>query len=152
MGAGVDVAVLGTAALERPGFLASCAARWPGRLLAALDLRDGRLATDGWLRGTDDDPVAAAARLLDEGAAGLLVTDTRRDGTLSGPNLELLVRCRATFPGAWLAAAGGVRSTGDLLDLQRAGLDGAIVGMALLTGGLDVGEALAALAAPAVRL
>jgi phosphoribosylformimino-5-aminoimidazole carboxamide ribotide isomerase len=149
--AGVDAAVLGTVALERPGFLASCAARWPGRVLAALDLRDGRLALDGWRRVDDADPLSTAGRLLDEGAAGLLVTDTRRDGMLAGPNLELLATFRKAFPQAWLVAAGGIRSTDDLLDLQRAGLDGAIVGLAMLTGDLGLRDALAALAASAMQ-
>lgn len=149
--AGADAAVLGTAALERPGFLATCASRWPGRIVAALDLRDGRAAVGGWLRVDDAEPLVAAARLLDEGAAGLVVTDTRRDGALTGPNLALMTAFRAAFPGAWLAAAGGVRSTGDLLDLRQAGVDGAIVGLALLTGAVRIPDALAALATPAVR-
>lgn len=149
--AGADAAVLGTAALEIPGFLATCATRWPGRVLAALDLRDGRPALDGWLRANDADPLTAAGRLLDEGAAGLLVTDTRRDGMLAGPNLELLATFRAALPEAWLVAAGGIRSVGDLGDLRRAGIDGAIVGLALLTGALVLPDALAALAASAVR-
>lgn len=148
--AGADAAVLGTAALERRGFLAACASRWPGRILAALDIRDGRVAVAGWLRVDDAEPLAAASRLLDEGAAGLIVTDIRRDGVLTGPNLALLGTFRAAFPGTWLAAAGGVRSTGDLLDLHRAGIDGAIVGMALLSGAVQVADALAALAAPTV--
>lgn len=149
--AGADAVVLGTAALERPGFLAACAARWPGRALAALDLRDGRPALDGWLRTFEADALHSAGRLLDEGAAGLVVTDTRRDGTLSGPNLELLSGVRRAFPQARLQAAGGVRSIGDLLDLQRRGLDGAIVGLALLAGHIDPREAAAALAAPSVH-
>lgn len=144
--AGADTIVLGTAALEAPGFLAACAARWPGRVFAALDIRDGRPVVAGWLRARDDEPLEAAARLLGEGAAGLLVTDTRHDGELSGPNLALLTAFREAFPAAPLIAAGGVRSTDDLLTLRRTGLDGVIVGMALVTGGLVVADALAALA------
>lgn len=144
--AGADGAVLGTAALTSPGFLAACAARWPGRIVASLDLRAGAIALDGWLRSDDGDPFLAAARLLGEGASGLIVTDTLRDGTLSGPNLELLAGVRARFPSARLLAAGGVGSIDDLLALERAGMDGAIVGMALLTGEVDLGAALGALA------
>lgn len=146
--AGADAIVLGTAALDEPGFLAACAARWPGRVLAALDLRDGRPVVDGWLRSRDDEPLEAASRLLGEGADGLLVTDTRHDGTLQGPNVALLTTFRETFPAARLIAAGGVRSIDDLLDVRRTGLDGVIVGMALVIGGLVIGDALAALATP----
>lgn len=152
LSAGADAAVLGTAALERPGFLAACAGEWPGQVLAALDLRDGDTVVDGWLRTREGNALDAAHRLLDEGAAALLVTDTRRDGTLSGPNVELLGTFRAAFPEARLVAAGGIRSIADLLEIRAAGLDGAIVGMAILTRQLDIGDALAALAAgsPAV--
>jgi phosphoribosylformimino-5-aminoimidazole carboxamide ribotide isomerase len=145
--AGADAAVLGTAALERPGFLAACAARWPGRILAAIDLRDGRIALDGWRRTRNGEPVAIARDLLDDGAAGLLVTDTRRDGTLTGPNLELLAAFRTALPEHQLLASGGVRTLDDLRDLQRAGMDGAIVGMALLTGAIDPAKAVTVLAA-----
>ncbi|CAN5716752.1 1-(5-phosphoribosyl)-5-[(5-phosphoribosylamino)methylideneamino]imidazole-4-carboxamide isomerase [soil metagenome] len=143
--AGADAAVLGTAALERPGFLAACANRWPGRVMAALDLRDGRAMVDGWRRALGAPPLDIAQRLLGEGAAALLVTDTRRDGTLAGPNAGLLVSFRAALPDARLVAAGGIRSIEDLLELRQAGLDGAIVGMALLNGRLAATAALTAL-------
>lgn len=145
---GADAAVLGTAALTNQGFLATCATRWPGRIVAALDVRDGRIALDGWLRTGEDDPFEAASRLLDEGAAGLIVTDTTRDGSLEGPSTELLRAFRARFPKTRLTAAGGIRSIEDLTDLRDLGLDGAIVGMALLTGALDLPQALATLGDP----
>jgi phosphoribosylformimino-5-aminoimidazole carboxamide ribotide isomerase len=141
----VDFAILGTAALEREGFVRDCAARWPGRILVSLDLRDGRPALDGWLREAAGDPVAIARQLLEAGAAGLLITDTRRDGTLAGPNLELLASFREALPGAWLAGAGGIGSVDDLLAMQRIGLDGAVAGLALLDGSIQPAAALAAL-------
>jgi phosphoribosylformimino-5-aminoimidazole carboxamide ribotide isomerase len=142
----VDEAILGTAAVERPGFLRGVATRHPGRILASLDLRDERPALDGWVREGDEQPMELAARLLDEGAARLIVTDTRRDGTLDGPNLDLLRTLRDAFPDATLVAAGGIGSLEDLRRLEAAGLDAAIVGLALLTGRIDPAEAMAALA------
>ena len=141
----VDDALLGTAAVERPGFLAACAARFPGRVAVSLDLRAGRPAVDGWLREGDADPMTIAARLLDEGASRLIVTETSRDGTLAGPDLEALANLRATFPGATLVAAGGVGSLDDLRALDAIGIDGAVVGLALLTGAVEVAEAVAVL-------
>ncbi len=149
--AGVDDAVLGTAALERPEFVSECAARWPGRILVSLDLRDGRPALDGWLRTNGDDPLLLARRLVEAGAAALIVTDARRDGTLAGPNLELLARFRAALPGTRLVAAGGVGSLEHLRELAAVGVDGAIVGLALLAGAIDLDEALAVAGAPAQR-
>lgn len=141
--AGIDDVVLGTAAVDRPAFVAECAVEWPGRILVSLDLRGDRPALDGWLRESSSDALEVARRLVDAGAAGLIVTDARRDGTLSGPNLELLGRFRAAFPEVRLVAAGGVGSLDDLRNLASAGMDGAIVGLALLSGAVDVAEALA---------
>lgn len=142
----VDEAILGTAAIERPGFLRACAARHPGRVAVSLDLRDGRPAVDGWTRETVGGVRSLAARLLDEGASRLIVTETSRDGTLAGPDLETLGALRAAFPTAVLAAAGGVRSIDDLRALRELGIDAAVVGMALLAGALDPADAVAALA------
>jgi phosphoribosylformimino-5-aminoimidazole carboxamide ribotide isomerase len=141
-----DDAVLGTAAIERPGFLRACADRHPGRVAASLDLRGGRAAVDGWTRELESETVALATRLLDEGASRLIVTETTRDGTLAGPDLPALVRLRAALPRAVLVAAGGVGSIDDLRALRDVGVDAAVVGLALLTGAVDTAEAVAVLA------
>jgi phosphoribosylformimino-5-aminoimidazole carboxamide ribotide isomerase len=141
-----DEALLGTAAVERPGFLRGCADRHPGRIGVSLDLRDGLPALDGWLRTGATDAVDLARRLVDEGAARLIVTDTARDGTLSGPNLALLAEMRAALPDGILVAAGGIGSLDDLRALAAIGCDGAVVGLALLSGAIDPADALAALA------
>lgn len=141
-----DEALLGTAAIERPDFLRGCAERHPGRIGVSLDLRDGLPALDGWLRTGASDAVELARRLMDDGAARLTVTDTSRDGTLSGPNLALLGEMRAALPDAVLVAAGGIGSLDDLRALAAIGCDGAVVGLALLSGAIDPADALAALA------
>jgi phosphoribosylformimino-5-aminoimidazole carboxamide ribotide isomerase len=141
----VDEVLLGTAAIERAGFLAACAVRFPGRVAVSLDLRAGRPAVDGWLREGGDEPMAIASRLLEEGASRLVVTETSRDGTLAGPDLEGLAALRGAFPDATLIAAGGVGSIDDLRALEAIGIDGAVVGLALLTGAVDPAEAVAAL-------
>ena len=140
-----DEALLGTAAIEDSQFLRACASIHPGRIAVSLDVRDGRPALDGWLRTGDGDVVALARRLLDDGASRLIVTDTGRDGTLAGPNLELLARLRAELPDAVLVAAGGIGSVDDLRAVSEIGCDGAVVGLALLTGAIDPVEAMAVL-------
>jgi phosphoribosylformimino-5-aminoimidazole carboxamide ribotide isomerase len=141
-GAGIDTAILGTAAVESLALVAGATTRWPGRIGVSLDLRDARLTLDGWTRTTDADPIEVARRLLDDGAARLVLTDAARDGTLGGPNLALLERFRAVFPQATLVAAGGVGGVADLAALAAIGLDGAIVGRALLDGSLSIRDAL----------
>ncbi len=141
-----DEALLGTAAIEDPRFLRMCAADHPGRIVVSLDLRDGRPALDGWLRTGTADASELARRLVDHGASRMVVTDTARDGTLAGPNLELLGRLRVAVPDAVLVAAGGIGSLDDLRAVREVGCDGAVVGLALLTGAIDPAEALAVLA------
>lgn len=148
---GVDQAILGTAAVERRGFLAGCAARWPGRIVASIDVREGRVAVAGWLREADNSPLEAARRLVDEGAAALIITDVHRDGTLDGPNLEMLAEWRAALPEVRLIAAGGIGSADDVRRVRDLGLDGVIAGMALLSGALRIQDALTAAEAEAVR-
>ena len=140
-----DEAILGTAAIERPRFLRACVAAHPGRVSASLDLRGGRPALEGWTREGVGKPTAVAARLVSEGASRLIVTEASRDGTLAGPDLDLLGRLRATVPDATLVAAGGVGSINDLVALEAIGMDGAIVGLALLTGAIDPADAIAAM-------
>jgi phosphoribosylformimino-5-aminoimidazole carboxamide ribotide isomerase len=142
---GVDQAILGTAAIEDPEFLAACASRWPDRILASLDLRAGRAAVDGWAREAASAPLELAKRLLDQGAAALIVTDVERDGTLEGPNLPLLAHLRRALPDARVLAAGGVGTLDDLRSLRETGVDGAIVGLALLSGAIRLEDALALL-------
>ena len=142
----VDEAVLGTAAVETPRFLRDAADRHPGRIGVSIDLRDGRPALDGWSRTADEDTDALIGRLLEAGAARVTITETSRDGTLTGPGLDTLGRLRSAFPTATLVAAGGIASLDDLRALREIGVDGAVVGLALLTGAIDPREAIEVLA------
>jgi phosphoribosylformimino-5-aminoimidazole carboxamide ribotide isomerase len=143
----VDDVILGTAAVESPGFVRDANERYPGRIGVSVDLRDGQPALDGWSRTAEEaDLDALIRRLLDEGAHRIVVTETSRDGTLAGPGLEVLRHLRAAFPEAVLVAAGGIGSMDDLLALRDIGVDGAVVGMALLTGAVDQRSAVEALA------
>jgi phosphoribosylformimino-5-aminoimidazole carboxamide ribotide isomerase len=148
-GAGIDLAILGTAAIENPDLLAQAVARWPGRIAASVDVREASIALDGWTRTSDADAISLAQRLAEAGASQIIVTDTRRDGTGAGPNLELLDRMRAAVPDVRLVAAGGIGSADALRTLATRGIDGAIVGLALVDGSLSVADALEAVLAVA---
>ncbi|MEO6577366.1 MAG: HisA/HisF-related TIM barrel protein [Candidatus Limnocylindria bacterium] len=141
-----DDALLGTAAIEDSSFLRAAVAAHPGRIAVSLDVRDGHPALDGWLRTGAMDAVDLARRLVSDGASRIIVTDTSRDGTLAGPNLELLSQMRAALPDTVLVAAGGIGSVEDLRDAREVGCDGAVVGLALLTGAIDPAAAMAVLA------
>ena len=141
---------LGTAALEDPAWCARVVAEHGDRVAVGLDVRGRRLAARGWTRdGGDLDEVLD--RLEAAGCARYVVTDVTKDGTLRGPNLDLLqeVCARTSVP---VIASGGISTIDDLVTLSSLtaeGLEGAIVGTALYTGAVRLEQALAAVAAAA---
>ena len=136
---------LGTAALESPEWCAKAIAEHGDRIAVGLDVRGTTLAARGWT-SEGGDLWDVLARLDREGCARYVVTDVRRDGTLTGPNVELLQQvCAATDRP--VVASGGVSSRDDLRALAvlvPTGVEGAIVGKALYAGAFTLPEALAA--------
>src|SRR5918997_5673243 len=135
VGAGAARVVVGTAAFSAPGALAPYVEALGGRLVVAVDVRDGRVAVAGWERSSGLGAEEAVETCVEAGVARLLCTAIERDGTLTGPDLGLLARVRE-LSGLPILAAGGVRSWEDLNTLAGIGLEGAIVGRALLEGTL----------------
>jgi phosphoribosylformimino-5-aminoimidazole carboxamide ribotide isomerase len=144
LAAGVDRAVLGTAALRDPSLVREAARRHPGRIAVGIDARDGRVAVQGWLESSDVAAVELARRFEDAGVAAIVYTDIARDGMGTGPNLEQTAALAAavSIP---VIASGGVGSEDDVrrsCALAERGVAGLIVGRALYTGALDLGRAL----------
>ena len=135
--AGAERVVVGTGAFASPGALASYAVAFEGRLVVAVDTRGGRVAVSGWEQETGVTAEDAAARCAEAGVQRLLCTAIERDGTLRGPDVELLGRVLAAS-GLPVIAAGGIRSRADLDAVEAAGCEAAIVGRALLDGSLPL--------------
>ncbi|MCW2529695.1 MAG: bifunctional HisA/TrpF protein [Pseudonocardiales bacterium] len=136
---------LGTAALESPDWVRSAIARHGDKIAVGLDVRGTTLAARGWT-SEGGDLYETMARLDEDGCSRYVVTDVHRDGTLTGPNLELLrdVCARTSAP---VVASGGVSSLADLraiATLTNLGVEGAIVGKALYAGAFTLPQALAA--------
>ncbi|HET6911257.1 MAG TPA: bifunctional 1-(5-phosphoribosyl)-5-((5-phosphoribosylamino)methylideneamino)imidazole-4-carboxamide isomerase/phosphoribosylanthranilate isomerase PriA [Mycobacteriales bacterium] len=147
LGTGAARVNLGTAALENPDWVRSAIARFGDRIAVGLDVRGTTLSARGWTRDGGE-LFEVLARLDDDGCARYVVTDVNRDGTLTGPNVELLQQVCAATP-APVVASGGVSSLDDLralADLEPIGVEGAIVGKALYAGAFTLGDALAAVA------
>jgi phosphoribosylformimino-5-aminoimidazole carboxamide ribotide isomerase len=148
---GVQRVVVGTAALERPDWVRSLAGRCPGGVAVGLDARGRDVAVRGWVQGSGHDLVDVARRFEDAGVAALVVTDIRRDGTLSGPALDQLAAAlEATSVD--VIASGGVGTLADLrtlsvLEVEGRRLAGTIVGRALYEGAFRVSEAITTLEA-----
>jgi phosphoribosylformimino-5-aminoimidazole carboxamide ribotide isomerase len=132
--AGAARVVVGTAAFAG-GALRAFAEALGERLVVAIDVRGDRVTVGGWLRSAGLTPDEAAARCADAGVARILCTAVERDGLLGGPDLELLARVRA-LAGVPVLAAGGIASEADLDALEQIGVEGAVVGRALLDGRL----------------
>ncbi len=136
---------LGTAAIENPDWTARAIAEHGDRVAVGLDVRGTTLAARGWTR-EGGDLFETLARLDTDGCARYVVTDVTKDGTLRGPNVDLLrAVCAATDRP--VVASGGVSSLDDLRTLRELvphGVEGAIVGKALYAGAFSLTEALAA--------
>ena len=136
--AGAARVIVGTRAVSDPDWMAAAAARHPGRLVVAADLRDETVVSHGWRRDTGVPVADFLQRLIRLPLAGLLVTDVGREGSLSGIDAALFGRVAAATP-VPVIAAGGVGSIQDLRNLAAAGIPAAVVGTALYTGAVDPG-------------
>ncbi|MFM7776723.1 MAG: bifunctional 1-(5-phosphoribosyl)-5-((5-phosphoribosylamino)methylideneamino)imidazole-4-carboxamide isomerase/phosphoribosylanthranilate isomerase PriA [Actinomycetota bacterium] len=132
-----------TAALESPEWTASVIAKYGERIAVGLDVRGRTLAARGWTK-EGGDLFETLARLDSEGCARYVVTDVNKDGTLQGPNVELLKSvCEMTNQP--VIASGGISSLEDLTKLRElvdVGIEGAIVGKALYAGAFTLEDAL----------
>ncbi|MFO7251187.1 MAG: bifunctional 1-(5-phosphoribosyl)-5-((5-phosphoribosylamino)methylideneamino)imidazole-4-carboxamide isomerase/phosphoribosylanthranilate isomerase PriA [Actinomycetes bacterium] len=135
---------IGTAALENPDWCSRVIKEYGDRVAIGLDVRGTRLAARGWTR-EGGDLWEVLERLEADGCSRYVVTDVTKDGTLKGPNLDLL-RQVCTRTDAPVIASGGVSSLDDLraiAELVPLGVEGAIVGKALYAGAFTLQEALA---------
>ncbi|HEY5199936.1 MAG TPA: bifunctional 1-(5-phosphoribosyl)-5-((5-phosphoribosylamino)methylideneamino)imidazole-4-carboxamide isomerase/phosphoribosylanthranilate isomerase PriA [Acidothermaceae bacterium] len=135
---------VGTAALENPSWVREAIAQYGDRIAVGLDVRGTTLSARGWTKDGGE-LFEVLSRLDADGCARYVVTDVRRDGTLTGPNLDLLRSvCAATDRP--VVASGGVSSLADLralAELVPLGIEGAIVGKALYAGEFTLEQALA---------
>ena len=150
LGIGAARAAVGTAALRDPAFARDLIDRYgPTRIVGSIDIRDGMALGEGWRPGAAGVPaVEAIAMLAGAGIDTFEVTAIERDGSLEGPNLELL-RSLVALERGRIIASGGVASIEDVLAVQAAGCAGAIVGKAIYEGRIDLRALLVALDGPA---
>lgn len=123
--------IVGTALWNDDGALARFSESLGERLLAAIDVRDGRLALRGWRESSGLDVATALDRCRDAGVVRLHVTAIDRDGTMRGPDLALYRQACAS--GMAVIAAGGVRDDHDVEALEALGCEGAIMGVGYLS-------------------
>jgi phosphoribosylformimino-5-aminoimidazole carboxamide ribotide isomerase len=139
--AGAGSVVMGTAAVREPEVLAECAQRFPGHVMAALDVRDGMPAVSGWTETEPLDIAELIPRWNVLPLAGLILTCTERDGTLAGPDLATLARV-LTMTQLPVQYGGGISSLNDIRQVREIGAAGVILGRSLYDGKLSLEQAL----------
>lgn len=134
--AGAARVIVGTRAVEEPAWLEALAARHPGRIVVAADVRGGEVVVRGWTAASGLGVESLLRRLDPLPLAAVLVTDVSREGRLAGADHALFAELAAASRHP-LQAAGGIRSAADLRRLAGSGVAGAILGMSLYTGAVD---------------
>lgn len=139
LAAGAARVLVGTAALDE-AFLAVAVERFGAGVMVAVDAREGLVTVSGWTETSKVTAVDLARRCAAAGIERLLVTSTRRDGTLAGPDVALLEDVLAV--GLPVVAAGGIASLDDLRTLRELGCEGAVTGSAIWLDRFTLGEAV----------
>jgi phosphoribosylformimino-5-aminoimidazole carboxamide ribotide isomerase len=140
---GVARVILGTRALQDPGWCEAMCRRYPEKIVLGIDAKNGRVATEGWLNVSELTALDLAKRCAAWPLAALVYTDIGRDGMLAGPNVEATAAVAAAVP-APVIASGGVTKLDDVTALARRGIAGCIIGRALYEGRIDLAAAIAA--------
>ncbi|MDP3260620.1 MAG: 1-(5-phosphoribosyl)-5-[(5-phosphoribosylamino)methylideneamino]imidazole-4-carboxamide isomerase [Thermodesulfovibrionales bacterium] len=139
---GINRIILGTAVIEKPSLLKDACGKYPGRILAGIDAKDGKVAVKGWVEVTGTDAKDLAREMEKAGAAGIIYTDISRDGMLAGPNIQAMREMVETVS-IPVIASGGVSSIKDIIALKEIkDLWGVITGKAIYSGAVDLKEAI----------
>jgi phosphoribosylformimino-5-aminoimidazole carboxamide ribotide isomerase len=138
---GVSRIILGTAAIENRELVKKLCQQFGEAITVSLDARDGKIAIQGWQKDTIFEVLQLSREMVDTGVKRFVYTDIKRDGTLTEPNFDMISRllAEANVP---VIVAGGISRPEHLGRLKELGAEGAIIGKALYTGDIDLGEAI----------
>ncbi|KKM10379.1 1-(5-phosphoribosyl)-5-[(5-phosphoribosylamino)methylideneamino] imidazole-4-carboxamide isomerase [Clostridiales bacterium PH28_bin88] len=141
---GVNRVILGTVAISDPRLVAEACRRHGAQVLVGIDSKGGKVAVEGWAATVEKTALDLAKEMRHLGIQRVVYTDTRRDGTMAGPNLQA-TREVAESSGLRVIASGGMSSLEDVravASLEPSGVEGVILGKALYTGAISLPEAL----------
>ncbi len=139
--AGVDRAILGTAAVTDEDFLKEALRRYPDRIAVGADVKDGYIAIKGWLEQSTYTLDDFFTKMQTLGVKTVICTDISKDGAMLGTNREMYKSLCERYT-VDVIASGGVSSLDDVVALRDMGLSGAIIGKAYYTGAIDLKEAI----------
>lgn len=138
---GVSRVILGTSALEDPEFLKEALKKYGEKIAVGIDCKDGKVCGSGWLVQSEYDYLDFAQKMETYGVKTIIFTDISKDGTLAGPNLDMLKKLKETVS-MHIIASGGIRDLSHIQALKDLGVYGAITGKAMYAHTLDLKEAL----------
>ncbi len=138
---GVSRLILGSAAVENRELVKKLCQQFGEAVAVSLDARDGKIAIRGWQKDTVVEVLQLSREMVDAGVRRFIYTDIRRDGTLTEPNFDMIKKLlgEVNVP---VIVAGGISRLEPLGRLKKLGLEGAIIGKALYTGDINLGEAI----------
>ena len=139
--AGLDRVILGTAAVENEELLKEAIKRFGDKIAVGVDLKDGYVATKGWIEKSKLEAFDFCQKIQDMGVKTIICTDISKDGAMQGPNVELYKKLSEKFSFD-IMASGGVSKIDDIKRLASINLYGAIVGKAYYVGAVDLKEAI----------
>jgi phosphoribosylformimino-5-aminoimidazole carboxamide ribotide isomerase len=137
----IDRVVIGTSAVSDPSFLKQACKRFPGQILIGIDAKEGMVAIKGWKEITKERAIDFAKGLENSYVRAIIFTDIKRDGMLSGPNIESIKEFTEAI-NLPIIASGGVSNIEDIKELMKLSIEGVIVGKAIYSGSLNLREAI----------
>jgi len=139
---GARFAVTGTAAIKTPEIVDAACAKFPRRIVVAVDAREGLVAVEGWQEATTTSALDIGEAVARAGAAAVLYTDIGRDGMRTGPNLEATARLAMRITPCPVIASGGVATLGDIDETVKTGAFAVVIGKAIYEKAFTVEEAI----------
>jgi phosphoribosylformimino-5-aminoimidazole carboxamide ribotide isomerase len=138
---GLSRIILGTVAIENRELVKKLCQRFGEAIAVSLDARDGKIAIQGWQKDTVIEVLQLSREMVDVGVRRFIYTDIKKDGTLTEPSFDMINRLLAEV-NVPVIAAGGISKLEHLRRLKELGVEGAIIGKALYTGDINLGEAI----------
>ena len=138
---GAQMVTVGSVAVTEPdrfmGWLEKCGKE---RMILGADVRNGKISINGWKEDSTEDLLPFLKKYIDAGVKNVLCTEISKDGTLSGPAIDLYRRVMDAYPDLHLIASGGVSCIDDIRALDRAGIPAVVFGKAIYEGKIDLRE------------
>ena len=137
--AGASMVTVGSIAVTNPELFIGWLEKYgPERMILGADVRHGKISINGWKEDSEEDLLPFLKKYIDAGVRNVLCTEISKDGTLSGPAIDLYQKMMAAYPQLHLIASGGVSSIDDIKALDAAGIPAVVVGKAIYEGRIDL--------------